>query len=93
MKKIKGYELSSKERKILVSELIFTNQYNKLSRSYDIHVPINILFDSYLFKNKLNRSSRDRTREGLITPYKVAYIKFNHVLFECIRYFNFIKFI
>jgi hypothetical protein len=62
LKKIKAYELSSKEKNILVNELIFNNQYGKLSRSYDVHVPINILFDSSLYKNKLLKSSRDRAR-------------------------------
>jgi rubrerythrin len=83
---INGYELSSKDRKIHVYEFLFENQFGKLSNSYEILVPINQYFDSAIYKGKLSlKTSSDRARTGLICPFKMAYIKFNHVLFEAIR--------
>lgn len=85
-KTILSYELSSREKKILVNELIFYNQYQKLSNSFEIQVPINEYFDSHLYKGKKNiKVSHDRSRNGISCPYKFAYIKFNHVLFEAIH--------
>eukprot|EP01080_Neovahlkampfia_damariscottae_P004075 gene4075-7364_t len=83
---VNGYELSSKDRKIHVYEFLFENQYGKLSNSYEILVPMNTYFDKSLYKNKLSlRTSSDRARPGLVCPFKIAYIKFNHVIFEAIR--------
>lgn len=80
------YELSAKERKILLYELVFRNQYNKLSNSYCVSVPISELFDPVIYKGKRAiHTSHDRGRPGLVAPYKLAYLKFNHVLFEGIR--------
>ncbi|KAL9643807.1 hypothetical protein ABK040_013221 [Willaertia magna] len=95
-----GYILSSKPRKILVQELYFTKNREQplfeqkgfdlsprqeLSPSYSVQIPINKLFDSYSFTNEGSRTSHDREREGLVNPYKVAYIKNGRVIFEAMR--------
>jgi hypothetical protein len=82
-------ELSGLARKIMVQELQFAkinSKDNATTPSFSVQVPINELFDRYLYaKKRSNRGVRDRSKPGLVNPYKVAYIKENRVVWEAIR--------
>jgi hypothetical protein len=82
-------ELSGAPRKIMVQELQFAKINAKdqgTTPSFSIQIPINELFDRYLYaKKRSNRGVKDRSRPGLVNPYKVVYIKENRVVFEAIR--------
>ncbi|KAL0486246.1 hypothetical protein AKO1_001665 [Acrasis kona] len=87
---VMAQELSSISRKIMVQELQFAKinqkELQQTTPSYSVQVPINELFDRYLYAKKRScRGVKDRNRSGLVNPYKVAYIKENRVVFEAIR--------
>jgi hypothetical protein len=86
-----AHELSSQHRKVCIQELMFT-QYGNVTHgtttthSQSVQIPINSYFDPLIYTNRYTcRSTKDRSRPGLVNPYKSSYIKNGRVVWETIR--------
>jgi hypothetical protein len=86
-----AHEISSQHRKVTIQELMFI-QFGNVTHgttttlSYSVQIPLNSYFDPVVYPDRYTcRSTKDRSRQGLVNPYKASYIKNNRVIWETIR--------